>query len=291
MTGKPFVIFGAGGQVGRRLALEAALRGFTVHGHVRQSLDITDAGAVAAAVQGAGFAANCAAYTAVDRAESERDQAFAVNATAPGVMAEACADAGVPLLHISTDYVFDGTGNRPWREDDATGSSSVYGQSKAAGEQAVRQACPAHLILRISWVYDSEGTNFVRTMLRLGAERDRLRVVGDQRGGPTSAGDVAGAIVTMAETALQPGFTGWGTYHFSAAPSTTWFDFAKAIFAGRPLPVVERITTADYPTPAKRPANSVLDCSKINQMFGIAQPDWQASLARVLEEIERERSA
>jgi dTDP-4-dehydrorhamnose reductase len=291
MRGKPFVIFGAGGQVGSRLSLEAAAQGFEVKAHTHGSTDITDAARVRDAVRDAGFVANCAAYTAVDRAESEREAAFAVNATAPGLIAQACARAGVPLLHISTDYVFDGTGARPWREDDPVGPASVYGQSKEAGERAVRDICANHLILRISWVYDSAGHNFVRTMLRLGAERDRLRVVGDQHGGPTSAQDTAQAIVTMAKTALQPDFDGWGTYHFSGAPATAWFDFAQAIFAGRLSPLVERITTAEYPTPAKRPANSVLNCGKIARVFGIEQPDWRVSLARVLTEIEAERPA
>lgn len=290
MTLRPFVIFGAQGQVGRMLSRHATAQGLEVKAFTRGEVDITDPADVRDAVAGASFVVNCAAYTAVDKAESEPDAAFAVNARAPGLMAEACRDADVPLLHISTDYVFGEPKGRAWREDDASGPLNVYGRSKLEGEVAVRDAWHKHLILRTAWVYDSEGKNFVLTMLRLGAERPELKIVGDQHGGPTSADDIAVAILRMAGAAGQPGFDGWGTYHFAGGPPTTWFDFASAIFdrgAGGPdaAPRLVRIATADFPTPARRPPFSVLDCGKILQRFGIDQPDWRKSLDKVLEVI------
>lgn len=274
------VIFGAGGQVGRELAELAQAQGLAVRAFARAEVDITDAAAVAEAVRGADFVANCAAYTAVDKAEAERDRAFAVNATGPGVIAQACATAGAALLHISTDYVFRGDGDRPWREDDPIAPLSVYGETKAAGEAAVRAALPRHVILRTAWVFAAHGNNFVRTMLRLGAERPELRIVADQRGGPTPAADIAAAILAIRGQALAPGFDGWGTFHFAGAPATTWHDFAAAIFAakGGAGPVLHAIATADYPTPARRPSNSVLDCGKISRVFGLGQPDWRQAL-------------
>jgi dTDP-4-dehydrorhamnose reductase len=278
------VVFGAGGQVGRELTELATARGLPLRALARAEVDITDAAAVAAAVRGADFVVNCAAYTAVDKAEADRDQAFAVNATAPGVIAQACADAGAALVHISTDYVFRGDGDRPWREDDPIAPLSVYGASKAAGEAAVRAALPRHIIIRTAWVFAAHGGNFVRTMLRLGAERPELRIVADQRGGPTAAADIAAAILAIRDQALAPGFADWGTFHLSGAPAITWYDFAAAIFAehGGATPVLHPIGTADYPTPARRPANSVLDCGKIGRVFGLDQPDWRRSLAAML---------
>ncbi|OWJ64985.1 dTDP-4-dehydrorhamnose reductase [Inquilinus limosus] len=278
------VIFGAGGQVGRELTEAARAQGLDMRAFARAEVDITDAAAVAEAVRGADFVANCAAYTAVDKAEAERDRAFAVNATAPGVIARASAAAGAALLHISTDYVFRGDGDRPWREDDPITPLSVYGESKAAGEAAVRAALPRHVILRTAWVFAAHGHNFVRTMLRLGAERPELRIVADQRGGPTPAAAIAAAILAIRSQALAPGFDGWGTFHFAGAPATTWHDFAAAIFAatGRPGPVLHAITTADFPTPARRPSNSVLDCGKIGRVFGLGQPDWRLALSAMV---------
>lgn len=278
------VVFGAGGQVGRELAELAQARGLAVRALARSEVDITDAAAVSEAVRGADFVANCAAYTAVDKAESERDQAFAVNATAPGVIARACADAGAVLLHISTDYVFRGDGDRPWREDDPIAPLSVYGESKAAGEAAVRAALPRHVILRTAWVFAAHGHNFVRTMLRLGAERPELRIVADQRGGPTPAADIAAAILAIRDRALASGFSDWGTFHFAGSPATTWHDFAAAIFAerGGAAPVLHPIATVEYPTPARRPSNSVLDCSKIGRVFGLAQPGWRRALSPIV---------
>ena len=280
---RPLIVFGAAGQVGRTVTHMAMSRNIALHAYTRSDVDICDAAAVTRAIAGAGFVVNCAAYTAVDKAEDEPDTALAINAVAPGVMAAACAVGDVPLLHISTDYVFGNPLGRPWREDDAIAPQNIYGQSKADGEAAVRAACAKHLILRTAWVYDSEGKNFVLTMLQLGADRAELKIVGDQHGGPTSAEDIATAILRMVEIANEPGFTDWGTYHFSGAPATTWFDFAQSIFKGAATPRLTAISTAQYPTPARRPLYSVLDCSKIAQKFGITQPDWQKSLDKVLE--------
>jgi len=231
---------------------------------------------------------NAAAYTAVDRAESERDAAWRANAEAPGVIARRCAAAGVPLVHYSTDYVFDGQGSRPYREDDATAPLGVYGESKLAGEDAVRAAAGRHMIFRTAWVYASHSANFLRTMLRVGAERDVLRVVADQVGTPTPAALIADVT---AQALQHPGALS-GTWHLTAEGETSWHGFAEAIFAEAVAagklaraPAVEAITTAEYPTPAKRPAYSHLDVSKIQSDFGIALPSWQDGLKRVIAEI------
>ncbi|MBB4591478.1 dTDP-4-dehydrorhamnose reductase [Xanthomonas cannabis] len=229
---------------------------------------------------------NAAAYTAVDRAEQERDAAFRANAEAPAVIAQWCARAGVPLVHYSTDYVFNGQGTRPYRPDDATAPLGVYGQSKLAGEQAVQAAGGRHLIFRTAWVYAAHGHNFLRTMLRVGAERDVLRVVVDQIGTPTPAALIADIT---AHALRQPGEPS-GLWHLTAAGQTSWHGFAEAIFAqahARGLiaraPRVEAITTADYPTPATRPAYSRLDTHSLQDTFGVRLPDWQDGLNQVLD--------
>ena len=279
----PLLILGANGQVGRELAALAAAHGIAHRALGRAECDITDAQAVGRAITRARFVTNCAGYTAVDRAESEPDEAEHINARAPGVIAAACADAGVPLVHISTDYVFEGSGSRPWREDDPAAPQNVYGRTKLHGEAAVRARHAQHLILRTSWVFAAHGHNFVKTMLRLGAERSELRIVGDQRGGPTAAADIAAAILRMIKASEQPGFDAWGTYHFSGAPAVSWYEFACAILGEHQGLRIVEIASRDFPTPAKRPSNSVLDCSRIRSVFGIAQPDWRKSLRDVLD--------
>jgi dTDP-4-dehydrorhamnose reductase len=231
---------------------------------------------------------NAAAYTAVDRAEEERDAAWRANAEAPGIIARWCAAAGVPLVHYSTDYVFDGQGTRPYREDDATAPLGVYGASKLAGEEAIRAAGGRHLIFRTAWVYASHSANFLRTMLRVGAERDVLRVVADQIGTPTPAA----LIADVTAQALQHAGGLSGTWHLTAAGETSWHGFAEAIFAEAVsagklarAPKVEAITTADYPTPARRPAYSHLDVSKLERDFGLMLPSWQEGLERVTAEV------
>lgn len=231
---------------------------------------------------------NAAAHTAVDRAESEPDAVFRANAQAPKAIAEACARHGIRLVHYSTDYVFDGRGTRPYREDDPTAPASVYGASKLAGEDAIRASGAAHLILRTAWVYAAHGRNFLRTMLRLAGERDELRVVADQLGTPTPAALIADVT---ARVLAQPA-THSGTWHLTATGATSWHGFAKAIMQGAHargliarIPRALPITTDDYPTPAARPAYSVLDCSALQRDFGIALPDWQDGLSRTLDEL------
>ena len=231
---------------------------------------------------------NAAAYTAVDKAESDEAVAFRANAESPGVLAQACARTGARLLHYSTDYVFDGTGSRPYREDDATSPLGAYGRSKRAGEQAIEASGAGHLIFRTAWVYASHGHNFLRTMLRVGGERDELRVVADQIGTPTPAALIAD--VTAQVIAQDPQLS--GIWHLTAEGQTSWHGFAESIFAGaveRGLlpraPRVLPITTADYPTPAQRPAYSRLDTQRLREDFGIALPQWQQGLDRVLSEL------
>lgn len=228
---------------------------------------------------------NAAAWTAVDRAESEEAIALAVNGDAPGAMAQAAAARGVPFLHVSTDYVFDGSGTRPWRPDDAPAPLGAYGRTKLEGERQVRNAGGPHAILRTSWVFSAHGANFVKTMLRLGRERERLTVVADQIGGPTAAGDIADALIGMARGLIADPAKS-GTYHFAGRPDVSWADFAREIFRQSGLPArVEDIPSSAYPTPAARPANSRLDCTTLETAFGIARPDWRASLSHVLAEL------
>lgn len=270
--------FGQTGQVARELA---AL-GVTCIG--RDIADLTNPKACADLIAASNATAviNAAAYTAVDRAEEERDLAHAVNATAPAAMAHACATKGVPFIQISTDYVFDGTGSDPRAPSDPTGPLGVYGATKRAGEDAVRAAGGPHAILRTSWVFSAHGANFVKTMLRLGAERDALSIVSDQIGGPTPASAIAQTCVTMAQTLITDPSKS-GTYHFSGAPDVSWAGFARAIFVEAGLDVsVTDIPTADYPTPAARPLNSRLDCSITTAAFAIVRPDWQTGLRDVL---------
>ena len=277
------LVFGRSGQVAQELARLAPQARFLD----RAQADLADPAACAAAIRDSGCAAvlNAAAHTAVDRAESEPDLAHRINAQAPAAMARACAELGLPFLSISTDYVFDGSGARPWTETDPTGPLGVYGASKLAGEQAIASAGGQWAVLRTSWVFSAHGANFVRSMLRLGRERDELRVVADQHGGPTPARAIAHACLTML-AALRADPARGGIYHFAGQPDTTWADFARAIMAGAGLPCrIIDISTSDYPTPARRPANSRLDCAAILRDFGISRPDWQAGLATVLQEL------
>ncbi|APX14365.1 dTDP-4-dehydrorhamnose reductase [Tateyamaria omphalii] len=280
------LIFGASGQVARELALQAP-EGVSATHLGRDRADLGDPAACAAAIRAAAPQAviNAAAYTAVDRAEEEEEAARVVNGEAPAAMAAAAAALGVPFIHISTDYVFAGDGEAPWRPEDPTGPLGAYGRTKLAGEEGVRAAGGAHAILRTSWVFSAHGGNFVKTMLRLGAERDRLTIVADQIGGPTPARDIARACWRMAQ-ALAAGQGASGTYHFSGSPDVSWADFAREIFAQAGLaPEVVDIPTSDFPTPAVRPPNSRMDCSSLKATFGIERPDWRAGLAEVLADL------
>lgn len=236
---------------------------------------------------------NAAAYTAVDKAEAESELAHTINATGAGYVAEAAALAGVPLIHISTDYVFDGTAARPYREDDITGPTGAYGHSKLEGERKVVAATANHAILRTAWVYSPFGANFVRTMLRLGETRSEVGVVADQLGNPTSALDIADAVLAIAKRlAVDPAAELRGTFHMVGSGDAVWADMAEAVFAeaqkhGRAPVTVKRIATADYPTPARRPANSRLDTAKLRRAYGVSLPQWQRSLAQTVERLLR----
>jgi len=232
---------------------------------------------------------NAAAHTAVDLAESEPQSAFAINAVAPGILAEEALALDIPLIHYSTDYVFDGTKAGPYNEDDMPNPLGVYGKSKLAGEQAIRDVQGKHLILRTSWVYSTHGRNFLLTMQRLLQEKPELRVVADQIGAPTWAGTIAGSTLALIERWQTSTAANWGTYHLTAQGETSWFGFAQAIGEalrqqGKPCAKLIPIPTSDYPTPAARPLNSRLDCSRLQTDWGVSQPDWQTALRECLTE-------
>ncbi len=282
------LITGRNGQVAQ--ALLASLQGL---GELvclgRAELDLADSEAVRAQVRSLrpNLIINAAAYTAVDQAESEPEQVFAINAIAPGVLAEEAKVLGVPLIHYSTDYVFDGSKSAPYQEDDQTRPLGVYGKSKLAGEQAIAAVGGQYLILRTSWVYSLYGRNFLLTMQRLLQERDELRVVSDQIGAPTWAGTIASTTRALIEQ-WQTGTPGpWGVYHLTGLGETSWFGFASAIgehlkTAGKPCARVVAIGSSEYPTPAQRPLNSRLDCSRVQAAWNVRLPEWQAALADCL---------
>jgi dTDP-4-dehydrorhamnose reductase len=279
------LIFGRTGQVATEIARRLP-QGITAHFLGRSEADLSDPASCDAAVRAARVDAviNAAAWTAVDRAETEEAAATIANGDAPAAIARACASRGVPFLHLSTDYVFDGAGEAPFAPDHRTAPLNAYGRSKLAGEVGVRAAGGRHLILRTSWVVSAHGANFVKTMLRLGGERESLRVVADQTGGPTPAAAIADALIAAAG-ALHDGAEG-GTHHFAGTPDTTWADFARAIMAGAGLACrIEDIPTEDYPTPARRPLNSRLDCTGLAEAFGIGRPDWRPGLAAILADL------
>jgi dTDP-4-dehydrorhamnose reductase len=282
------VVTGREGQVARALAERAGSAGATLIALGRPELDLEHPQTIAPALAAAqpDIVVNAAAHTAVDRAESEEALAFAVNAAGAGAVAAAAGALGVPVIQISTDYVFDGTSLLPYREDDATGPVSVYGRSKLAGEQAVAAATPDHAILRTAWVYAPFGKNFVRTMLRLGEERSEIAVVGDQIGCPSSALDIADAVLSVARNLVAgPGNPALrGVFHMAAQGEADWASFAEAVFAeaaahGRRPVAVRRIATSDYPTPARRPANSRLAGDRLAAVHGVRMPPWRGSLA------------
>lgn len=290
------LVTGANGQVGRELLRAAWPKATEVVGLSRPEFDITSADAIGAAVAGTSpdIVINAAAYTAVDKAESDMATAFAVNDYGPSLLAAAAYRHGVPLIHLSTDYVFDGSLARPYAESDVVVPINAYGRSKAAGEASVRLRQPRHMILRTSWVYASHGQNFVRTMLRLAAERDEVSVVSDQRGTPTAAASLARVLVAMSERIEADNRAGrdapWGTYHFTDEGETSWHGFASRIFdqlqaRGLRRPHAKAITAEQYPTQARRPANSRLDCSLIERTFEITRRPWQHYLDAVLDEL------
>lgn len=286
-------VTGKQGQAVQSLMRRGAEKGVEIIAVGRPEMDLADPASVAAAflLVHPDVIVSAAAYTAVDRAESEPDLAFAVNAAGAAAVAEAAARIGVPVIHISTDYVFTGDKPSAYTEEDMTGPISVYGQSKLAGERAVAAANPNHVILRTAWVYSPFGANFLKTMLRLSETRDHLSVVADQTGCPTSALDIAEAILAIASRLVtDPAPSLRGTFHLTGSGEASWADFAEEIFTelhkfGDKSIRVERITTADYPTPAKRPANSRLSGDKLASIYGIRLPDWKQSMRIVMQVI------
>jgi dTDP-4-dehydrorhamnose reductase len=276
------LVFGKTGQVARELALLPDVRCL---GRDQADLSVPEACAEVIRTVRPEAVINAAAYTAVDKAEEEEALATIVNGNAPGMMAVACAELGIPFVQISTDYVFAGNGETAWKPDQVTGPLGAYGRSKLLGEEAVRASGATHAIMRTSWVVSAHGNNFVKTMLRLGAERDALSIVADQIGGPTAARDIASACHHMAEQLMDAPHQS-GTYHFSGAPDCSWADFARGIFALSGLScVVTDIPSSQYPTPAVRPLNSRLDCTTTKTTFGIERPDWRAGLIDILTEL------
>ncbi len=289
MAARPILVTGGTGQLASALAAAATvpvcLRG-------RPAFDFDRPESIGAAFREANpwLVVNTAAYTAVDAAEKDADAAYRANRDGPAELARLCEAAGILLIHISTDYVFDGAKGEPYVETDPVAPQCVYGASKLAGETAVLNACARAVVLRTSWVYAPTGRNFVRTMLMLGKTRDRLTVVADQKGCPTAARDLATAIL---EVAARIAASGWqdayaGVFHAAGTGWTTWHGLATAVFAeaaryGAPVPRVDPITTADWPTPAKRPADSRLDCTKLAAVFGVRLPEWRPSLARTID--------
>lgn len=282
------LLTGGSGQVGLEL-LARAPADWRVTAPDRTQLDLGDPAAIEAFVAAGAWdvVVNCAAYTAVDRAQSDPVTAWRVNALAPAALARATAETGTPLLQVSTDYVFDGAKAEPYLPGDRINPLSVYGASKAGGELAIRTLNPRHVVVRTAWVVSPHGANFVKTMLRLGAERDQLRVVADQRGCPTAAGDLAAALTRIATGLIEDPEAPTGTYHFVNDGEATWWDLANAVFEtasahGRRAPQVAAITTADYPTPAPRPANSRLDTEALRRAFGIAPRPWRIAVDEIV---------
>ncbi len=290
---KRVLVTGSRGQIGIELLRLAP--GFCVQaiGRNRKELDICDSRAVNAEIEklAPDVVVNAAAYTAVDKAEKDKEGAFAANEIGVSNLAKACTEIGIPFIHISTDYVFDGRQQTPYSEDDSVRPMCIYGESKLAGEHAAINACTKTVILRTAWVYSAYGNNFVKSMLHYGAQRKELRVVNDQHGGPTAACDIADAIwkiIKRLDNIKQP----WGIYHYCGAPDTTWHAFSEAIFdeARRQgyefkTKSIVAVSSKEYPTPATRPENSVLNCRKIYTVFNISRPDWHDSLKKVVEEL------
>jgi dTDP-4-dehydrorhamnose reductase len=286
------LVAGREGQVARALLARLLPEGHEVTALEPPELDLTSRESIAGAMRAArpDLVVNAAAYTAVDRAEDQAELAFAVNRDGAAWLAAAAAEAGAPFVHFSTDYVFDGLKGSPYVETDRTNPLGVYGRSKEEGERAVLAANPRSVVLRTAWVCSPDGANFVKTMLRLAAERDELRVVADQHGAPTFAADLAEAVARMAPRLLAsaPGDEAYGLFHLSGAPHTTWHGFTDAILdgaaaRGRKRPKLTPITTADYPTRAARPADGRLDCTRIGRVHGITPADWRTSLSHTLD--------
>ena len=285
------LLFGAGGQFGREFLAMAERKGVAVTGRSRADADIADPGMVARAIAEVRpeVIVNAAGYTDVDRSESEPDAAMRANAEGPAVLAAAAARAGVPLVHLSTDYVFNGSKAGAYREDDTVAPLGVYGRSKAEGEMMIRRLNSSHVIVRTAWLYGVYGRNFLKTVLLLAEERDALRIVDDQRGSPTATADLALAVLAVASQ-LNSGETCWGTFHFAGIGATTWHGFATRIVECQALftrhrPAVLPIATAEYPTTARRPANSVLDSAQFEATFGFRARRWEEAVDQTVREL------
>ena len=289
---KRIYVLGAGGQLGREMLRATPPAGLGLRGFSRQELDVTDPAALMAAIGAADCAlvVNCAAYTAVDKAESDVQASFAVNVGGVAAMARACDEAAVPLVHVSTEYIFDGRKNGPYVEADQPSPLNAYGQGKAEAERHVRLLAKRHVILRTSWLFSAHGHNFVKTILRLAQSHERLRVVVDQIGCPTPARDMAEAIMHIAGQLLAGKQDGFGTFHYCGAGPVSRLEFARAIVEqARPhlgeTPEIAPTSQSAFPTPAARPANCVLDCAKIVKAYGLAQKSWEPGLADVITEL------
>ena len=286
-------IIGGNGQLGWELVRQGESRGLQILALDFPEIDISDPASIDRSFGSVpiDLVINAAAYTAVDRAETEPQAAYGVNRDGPAHLAIKCRALDAPLIHVSTDYVFDGTKKGAYTETDPVAPLGVYGDSKAAGEAEVRNNLARHFIVRTAWLCGVHGHNFVKTMLRMGHEKESLRVVNDQFGCPTFAADLAAAILEMAAQAKKNDTAPWGTYHYSGKGKTTWHAFAEAVFeiAGRfetfAVKQVQPISTAEYPTPVRRPANSVLDCSKIEERFGINRQPWRQSLVEMIQQL------
>lgn len=285
----PVLVTGGAGQVGGEIADRASGHGVDVVAIDIAEMDLLDPASIAAMMASRAWAAviHCAAYTAVDKAEQDIATAWGVNAVAPAVLAWETARRGIPIVQVSTDYVFEGSSAMPYKPDDATGPLGVYGGSKLGGEIAVRSGNPRHAVLRTAWVVSSRGNNFIKTMRRFGRERELMKVVADQHGTPTSAADIAETLLTICTRLLEPAAPS-GTWHFVNGGDATWCDLAEAVFVdlerreGR-RPVLQAITTAEYPLPARRPAYSRLDTSSLTRDFGIVPRPWQEAVADILD--------
>jgi dTDP-4-dehydrorhamnose reductase len=290
---KSILVTGSDGQVGTEIIRLAEQRNIDLIAANKNQLDITQLSNIEDYVNKyePELFINTAAFTAVDKAEEEIDMTFSVNRDGSANLAQACKNVGIPLLHISTDYVFKGDKEEPYHEDDIPDPESVYGKSKWEGEKAIQEIIQQHIILRTSWVFSASGQNFPNTMLRLANERDTLNIVNDQYGAPTWAGDIASVLLDIADNYMQGNNINWGLYHYTGRPVTNWFEFAKIIFVQaeqlgmlNQIPDLKAVSSENYRTAAKRPKNSELGCEKIHKEFGLNQPDWQIGLNRVLNE-------